>query len=159
MHSETTKFKGYGLSLQVSNDILMIWEGYKQTNTKDDERFGVIIGSRSETLNEYNIEMVTAPFPKDESTRHSFLLKDENHQSAVNRAFEDTVGTSAYLGTWHTHPELIPTPSTIDKKDWKSCTIRNRDRQLFFVIVGTQEVSVFVRKYFGIRKLELVKQQ
>ncbi|MFX9397410.1 Mov34/MPN/PAD-1 family protein, partial [Acinetobacter baumannii] len=52
-------------------------------------------------------------------------------------------GTSVYLGTWHSHPQNIPTPSNIDYADWKSCILRNPDRQLFFAIVGIQAIRIF----------------
>ncbi|MDO9141866.1 MAG: Mov34/MPN/PAD-1 family protein [Methylobacter sp.] len=153
MGDENAIFKNGGISLNISKDALAVWKNHRQINAKDHEKFGVIIGSCSEIKDEYWVESITTPFPNDRSTRYSFLLRDRNHQKAVDLAFVESGGTSIYLGTWHTHPELIPTPSLIDKMDWLSCIGKNPGRQLFFVIVGTKEIRVFVRTSFGFTKL------
>jgi integrative and conjugative element protein (TIGR02256 family) len=50
-----------------------------------------------------------------------------------------------YLGEWHTHPEADPTPSSIDRADWKLRLARDRiDADfVFFLIVGLEEVAVW----------------
>jgi integrative and conjugative element protein (TIGR02256 family) len=153
MDDENAIFKNNDISLNISKDTLTAWHNHRQINAKDHERFGVIIGSCSETNDEYWVESITTPFPNDRSTRYSFLLRDRNHQITVDKAFAESGGTSVYMGTWHTHPEQKPTPSVVDKMDWLSCIRNNAGRQLFFVIVGTKEIRVFVRTSFGFKKL------
>ena len=62
-------------------------------------------------------------------------------------------GRAIYLGTWHTHPESVPTPSGIDRSDWAACQRANRGRPLAFVLVGTGKVRVFVRARWQFRPL------
>jgi [CysO sulfur-carrier protein]-S-L-cysteine hydrolase len=153
VNNEWVHFRGHGLSLLVSYETLEIWESFRQKKPEATEKFGVIIGSRSEGKDEYWVESVTTPFPKDKSTRFGFMLQDRDHQNAVDMAFKKSRGTSVYQGTWHTHPEHIPTPSAIDILDWLACTTRNSGKQLFFVIVGVKEVHVYVRKGVHFRKM------
>ncbi len=150
-------FRGHGLSLRIPWNVLQAWEEYRQVEMHDPERFGVIIGSRTEGKKEYWIESVTKPYAGDQAARSSFRLQDQNHQNSVDVAFEQSDGTSIYLGTWHTHPELIPAPSSIDKNDWVSCIRRNSGRQLFFVIVGLSEIRVFVRSWWCLGFAQLKK--
>lgn len=152
-----TIFRGHGLSLRIPWSVLQAWEECRQVETPDPERFGVIIGARTEGEKEHWIESITKPYACDQATRSSFRLQDQNHQNSVDTAFKQSSGTSIYLGTWHTHPELAPTPSSIDKNDWVSCIRRNTGRQLFFVIVGLGEIRVFVRGRWGLGFAQLKK--
>lgn len=138
-------FQGYGLKVNVDNTVLDIWHKHKQLKQNQHESFGVIIGSSNDDAKEYWIESVTTPYPGDSSTRRSFHLKDSGHQVEANKAFESTQGISGYIGTWHTHPESDPTPSWLDKRDWKKCAFRNQDRRLLFVIVGIKASYLYVK--------------
>jgi len=131
------------LTVHIHKDVIAIWHENKQYNHSDHEKFGVLIGSKSEYLDEYWIESVTSPFTNDESSTHSFLLKDAQHQKKVDLMHESSNGECIYLGTWHTHPELIPVPSNVDIKDWKRCVKQNKSRALFFFIVGMKETKIY----------------
>jgi integrative and conjugative element protein (TIGR02256 family) len=153
MVDQNAIFKKGNISLNISKDTLTAWNKLRQVNARDHEKFGVIIGSCSQTKDEFWVESITTPFPNDRSTRYSFLLRDRNHQITVDQAFAESGGISIYMGTWHTHPEQKPMPSFVDKMDWLSCIRKNPGRQLFFVIVGTKEICVFVRTSFCFTKL------
>lgn len=132
------------LELYISHEVIQTWMRYKQLDRKDLEACGVLIGNQSSSNpNQYWIEDLTEPMPKDCRSTHRFTLKDPGHQKKVDSAFSKSNGTSVYLGTWHSHPQNIPTPSHIDYADWKSCILRNPDRQLFFAIVGIQVIRIF----------------
>ena len=91
--------------------------------------------------------------PRDGRTRCSFALCDPGHQRVVCGMFARSGGRSIYLGTWHTHPEPVPTPSGIDRKDWAACLRANRGRPLAFALVGTDRIRVFVRRRWRFRPL------
>lgn len=43
-----------------------------------------------------------------------------------------------YVGEWHTHPELNPFPSAIDRHGWEHiCSSRNAP--MLFIIAGTED--------------------
>ena len=154
MKNEAMLFNGFGVSLYIPGDTLKLWKNSRQINNKDHEKFGVLIGTSSESLDEYWVDSVTSPFPKDKSSKFSFMLRDKKHQRIVDKAFAQSGDTTVYLGTWHTHPENIPTPSSTDTNDWSACIRKNPGRQLFFVIVGTKCIRVFVQNGFGFKKLK-----
>ena len=122
-----------------------IWNNHRQIKARSPEAFGILIGSCEELTGHCRIESVTTPNKLDIQSRFQFLLKDPEHQKTVDQAYRQSQGHLGYLGTWHTHPETNPNPSTVDIKDWLKCESRNPDRPLFFVIVGTKNTCVFVR--------------
>ena len=157
MKNNGTVFSGLGLQIHFSESTWNKWKEKRQKGSKDHESFGVLIGSCSLELKEFWIESITTPYPDDKSSRRSFYLKDKKHQVSVDRAFDSANGELIYLGTWHTHPEKYPTPSTIDLDDWQSCIKRNPGRQLFFVIVGIEDIYTFSHdgnEFFKLDKIE-----
>ena len=138
-------FKGYGRGVSVGKEVAGVWHGHRQTLATASESFGVLMGTTSIDRREIWIEAVTTPMPRDRRSRSSFALRDPGHQQAVSRRFGSSDDRAIYLGTWHTHPEPLPTPSRIDLNDWVTCLRANRGRPLAFVLVGIEEVRVFVR--------------
>ena len=138
-------FEGYGRWVTVCAEVAGVWHGHRQSQATAAESFGVLIGTTSVDRREIWIEAVTTPLSRDRRSRHSFALRDRGHQQAVCRKFASSDGRAIYLGTWHTHPEPVPNPSEVDRKDWVACLRANRGRPLAFVLVGTDAVRVFVR--------------
>ena len=104
----------------VSKAVLGTWRSLKQEKKQSPEAFGVLIGGQNQNASQFWIEDCTQPLARDVSTRTSFLMQDPRHQRSVDRHFKESKGTSGYLGTWHSHPEQIPSPSHVDLKDWHS---------------------------------------
>ena len=147
------RFRGQGRRVHVSEEVAGVWHAHRQTAPDATESFGVLIGTTSVDQGEIWIQEVTTPMGHDRRTRFSFALRDLGHQRAVCSMFACSGGRSIYLGTWHTHPEPVPTPSGIDRKDWTACLRANRGRPLAFVLVGTDKVRVFVRRRWRFRPL------
>ncbi|MDE0242017.1 MAG: Mov34/MPN/PAD-1 family protein [bacterium] len=140
-----TFFEGYGRRVTVGHEVAGVWQAHRQILATASEAFGVLIGTTSIDRREVWVDAVTTPMRLDRCSRFSFELRDPGHQRAVSRRFVSSDGTAIYLGTWHTHPEAMPTPSRTDKNDWVTCLRANRGRPLAFVIVGTEEIRVYVR--------------
>ena len=156
MDEYNTKFQGYGNTIYIHNNVIDIWLKYRQVKKEQHESFGVLIGSCSEDRAEYWVDLVTTPYEGDEGSRYAFLLQDGQHQQEVNDAFVSTHGQSVYLGTWHTHPQKNPDPSHIDIIDWRRCIARNKDRKLFFVIIGINEICLYTKSFFRFKKLKKI---
>lgn len=137
-------FEGYRRRVWVADSVLEAWRSYRQIGARDPESFGVLVGTTSMNRRERWIDTVTTPMKGDSQSRYRFELKDPRHQGVVNQAFEQSGGSQIYLGSWHTHPESVPTPSATDKSDWRACLKRNKKRPLMFVIAGTSETRMFV---------------
>ena len=145
MAGDALCFVGYGRRVTVCHEVAGIWHGHRQTAASAAESFGVLMGTTSVDRREIWIEAVTTPMTRDRRSRFSFALRDLGHQRAVCETFESSGANGIHLGTWHTHPEPVPTPSRIDRKDWAACLRANRGRPLAFVLVGTKADRVFVR--------------
>ena len=92
------------------------------------------------------VDDVTVPMPGDRRSRIQFFRARRRHQEAIDRAWQESSGTCTYLGEWHTHPELCPIPSLIDRLRWQQKLLRDRfSEPIFFVIVGISEVRVWER--------------
>ena len=137
----------------MSDEVADIWHAHQQTAPEATESFGVLIGTTTVDRREIWIKRVTTPMAQDRRTRFSFALRDPGHQREVCGMFACSGGRAIYLGTWHTHPEPVPTPSWIDQNDWVACLRANRGRPLAFVLVGTDKVRVFVRARWRFRPL------
>lgn len=141
------------IELRVNKHVYDCWLKHRQMKHKDTEQFGVLIGSRTEDEDKIWLDKCTTPQKKDISQRTNFLMKDPFHQKEINKAFEESKGELGYIGTWHTHPQDVPTASSIDLIDWDQCALRNPDRQLVFVIIGNKKTKIHI-KIKG--KLEIV---
>lgn len=130
----------------IHTRVVEIWTQYKQIKHLDKEGFGVIIGRSNHSKKSIYIDYATTPQKLDKATRSSFLLQDPAHQQQVDKIFIQSNQQQGYLGTWHTHAEAVPYPSSIDITDWGKCISRNLDRQLCFFIVGTEKTALFVKK-------------
>ena len=75
--------------------------------------------------------------------RCRFYRKDKGHIDFYNRIYNENNEIYAYVGEWHTHPEKYPTPSLIDKNNWKKIWNKKGNGDLFNVIVGTEEIRVW----------------
>ena len=50
------------------------------------------------------------------------------------------------MGVWHTHPQGVPTPSSIDWDDWNATMKADKTgcQYVFFIIAGTDEWRLWV---------------
>ena len=144
MHDEYFQISFNDLDLSISKSVYDLWLKFRQMNHNDTEACGVLIGTKDFASNHYCIESVTVPMSKDIRTKYSFTMKDPRHQQIVDKAYLDSNGISIYLGTWHSHPQAIPIQSHIDYEDWQRCLKRNPDRNLFFVIIGLEQIKIAI---------------
>lgn len=142
-NSQHLKIDTEHFSINILTNVNDIFIGYRQINKNMPEAFGVLIGSKDLIAENYKIVNVTAPQQGDRCSRMSFTLMDPTHQRIVDRYHRDSGGELVYRGTWHTHPEAIPYASNVDIRDWEKCKERNQDKQLFFIIIGTEKKALY----------------
>lgn len=122
-----------GLYILIENDVLDVICSYRQDSTKKHEAGGTLMGYRSGQ--HLHVLHATVPMPLDRSSRISFERLDPGHQLAVTKAWKESQGRVDYLGDWHTHPQLNPSPSGIDYKEWAKLG-STLNKPLIFLIVG-----------------------
>jgi integrative and conjugative element protein (TIGR02256 family) len=143
--------------LKLSEKVVSVFHQYRQLRRKDKEAGGVLLGRFIQNSEDVVVDRVTEPMERDVRKRYFFQKCREDHQRIIHAVWEESNGTCNYLGEWHTHPEPHPTPSPHDLREWKKVlkdTVCDSDK-LFFVIVGTKSVEVWVglRPSLEIKKL------
>jgi len=118
---------------------------FKQDSLSDCESAGLLVG-HVRNNGDIWINKITKPKEQDIRTRTYFKLDASAHQNELNEIHTNSDQLLGYLGTWHTHPQNIPTPSGLDISDWKKHCNENLDRPLIFVVIGLQRVSVYMIK-------------
>lgn len=115
--------KDIGISINIEDDLLdsLIIYG-KRFYPK--EFGGFLVGYYSDDFKDLYITDTILP-KKYESTKYSFereIIGLEN----IFKSFYSETPKKYYVGEWHTHPENLPIPSSIDIKAIKDIT--NHDR-------------------------------
>ena len=130
---------------------------YSQAIPSDHEAGGLLLGRLIIDCNDVVIDDVTVPDIEDQSGRFFFFRKALAHQEKLKQRWLQSNGTCNYLGEWHTHPEAIPRPSSHDISNWKRILWEAKYDSgfLFFIIVGTQTISVWEGKKDNLDILEL----
>lgn len=110
----------------------------RQTESGDSETGGILLGRFVAGSKDIIIDQATDPSDSDRRSRFFFYRARRPAQVKVDQAWESSNGTLNYLGEWHTHPEDDPTPSCIDRRNWRRVARRSSYEQsmLLFVIVG-----------------------
>lgn len=128
------------LSIKTINRLV----AYKQNNLTKLEAGGVLLGRFIENSSNIIIDFVTKPQPTDIRKRNYFK-RQSGHQNIINKVWKASKGSCNYLGEWHTHPELYPTPSKIDINSWKKQLKKAKfyNNSLLFVIVGIKEIAIY----------------
>lgn len=135
-----------GGSVKCSEKCVKLWDSYRQRAVQDCEAGGILLARRIEGSEDIVIDEATPPHSKDRRTRFSFFRRKKPTQEIVNCKWNETSGAVNYLGEWHTHPEAVPTPSHIDKMNWRRIVRKTEFKgdSLVFVIVGIDETRMWV---------------
>nr|WP_321397030.1 ThiF family adenylyltransferase [uncultured Desulfobacter sp.] len=134
---------GERLKVHIAQDIMDRWLNYRQTESRSVESAGLLVGHRGNE-NEIWVDGITTPIETDINKPNYFKLDDKAHNAELERFFNESFQRRAYLGTWHTHPEDSPNPSQVDLDDWVVHVKENKDRPLFFVIIGCMVIKIFM---------------
>jgi integrative and conjugative element protein (TIGR02256 family) len=136
-----------GGRIKVTGKVLSVMNSYAQRGPSDTEAGGVLLGRYLLGSDDVVVDEVTVPMSGDRRSRYLFYRDKKLHQAAIDAAWEVSGGICTYLGEWHTHPEADPTPSDIDKKDWRRRLHQDRyEDELFFLIVGTATIRAWSGK-------------
>ena len=127
--------------LKISIEAFVVFSKYIQLDATAPESGGIILGYvRGEHL---EITEVTEPASGDERRRFFFLRRPRGHQEIAQKRWAESQGLIRYLGEWHTHPEDFPSPSCLDRMEWKSSAKKRKDsRPQLGIIVGRKALHV-----------------
>jgi integrative and conjugative element protein (TIGR02256 family) len=137
-------------TLYFTPDAVHRMLAHRQIKARSQEAGGVLLGRHLQDVEDLIVDAVTEPMLGDRRSWASFF-RSFRHNISARRRWVKHDHKSAYLGSWHTHPEPDPRPSAVDIADWKSAVERDiyDGERLFFVIVGTKQLRVWQGGRFG----------
>lgn len=97
------------------------------------ERGGILLGLRRGR--HFEINEATLPTAWDRGSMFAFRRSAAGHQAVALRRWRGSQHTVDWIGEWHSHPEHLPSPSSIDLRSWRDIT-RHRAASMVFVILG-----------------------
>ena len=117
----------------VEGAPLQTMEKYRQNRADKAEAGGILLGYRKGP----NLHIVQATVPQltDRRRRFRFDRAANRHQQIALEQWHISGRTMDYLGEWHTHPEITPSPSGVDIAEWRKITNR-QSRPMVFMIIG-----------------------
>ena len=105
---------------------------------------GILIGEYDASACCVRLTDMTFPYSGDQQSKLRFFRKSDGHQDQMDRLWEESGHTKAYLGEWHTHPQDVPIPSWVDCKNWKQISKKNINfDESYFIIIGRKEFIIW----------------
>lgn len=145
----------------LAESALNVMTRHRQVLAQNPESGGVLLGRHLLESEDVIVDEVTTPSDSDARSRFGFF-RSKKHNSLAQRRWKESGGRVDYLGLWHTHPENIPIPSSVDLNDWVNAAEKDTyggDR-LYFLIVGITEIRAWSKnKDRPLQELGLVRRQ
>jgi integrative and conjugative element protein (TIGR02256 family) len=133
-----------GGTIYLSPPVMDRLEFHRQTGPDSREAGGVLLGRHLLDCMDLIVDDITQPSRMDKRAWAAFFRSFTHHKLALKR-WKDRNKKSAYLGSWHTHPESDPRPSSTDLSDWRKALTHDsyEGDNLYFVIVGIDHLRIW----------------
>lgn len=140
------------LKLVFTDEVISELKAYKQDATSPEA--GGMLFSRDIYTDSLIVSRISLPQRKDTRLRFFFRVNKKSAQRIIEKNFKEGY---YYIGDWHTHPELCPTPSLIDIQTIKSIFNKSdhKLKYMFHSIIGNSE---HFKPYVGITDGNYVRQ-
>ena len=147
------EFANSGNRLIFRAKVLSIFRKYAQKKGPD-EAGGILLGYVYR--NHVEIAKVTTPSRFDSFGRCFFIRSKISAQAQINKAWKRSRGSLIYLGEWHTHSEINPKPSDVDRKMIiKSLKETEMEINFLYLIIVGHNFSYWVGKQMQRKLTEL----
>ena len=132
-----------GNCVDILNDVFWSIKKYIQFDQSTPESADFLLGYQNRNTNNITISDCTIPQARDVRKRLFCVIKDTFHFLSVK---EKSKNHNYYVGVWHTHPQQIPEPSSVDWQDWNETLLKDTSGTdyFFFIILGTNEFRIWV---------------
>lgn len=117
--------------------VMMKLAAYRQDNALKPEAGGILLGFRRDP--HIHVVDATVPGSRDRALRTRFWRSAESHQRIARERWLSSGHTLDYVGEWHTHPQLSPSPSVIDTSEWRRISTLRGEEQMLFLILGMEQ--------------------
>lgn len=144
------------LSIEFTDEIVNSLKAYTQDFHHLHESGGILMGKRLLNGN-IIVTNITTPQQGDVIRRCYFKKNKKVHQKISDKIWIGSKGKIIYIGEWHTHPEPIPHPSSVDLRGWQLSVQNQKDEKTYiFLIVGIKEFGLWsYSKANGLLKMEM----
>jgi len=132
-----------GKVVDILSNVFEEIGNWVQDSWERPEAGGYIVGYQHKGTGNITLEDASHPYKLDERSRVRFTMRDPKHKIFL---LSHKRKKSFYMGVWHTHPQIIPEPSSIDWQDWYGTLYVDKTgcEYVFFIIVGIQEIRIWV---------------
>lgn len=147
--------------LRIDQKVIDVLKRFIQDDENKSEAGGILMGYYIDNYSFY-ISDLTTPSEDDKSSRFQFIRSFVSAQKLIERFFNSSKGKKIYLGEWHTHPEKLPTPSTVDLESFQNQLKKSElnSEYIFMLIVGTKGIYAAAYSKTGLlykRQISFVK--
>lgn len=116
----------------IEGGPLHTMDGYRQDLNDKAEAGGILLGYRKGP--HLHIVAITVPQLTDRRRRFRFDRSAHHHHQTALEQWRASEKTMDYLGEWHTHPEINPSPSGIDITEWMKIANRLTNPMAFLIL-------------------------
>jgi len=137
-----------GIIVVNEPSVIEVFDKYIQDDELKHEAGGILLGYRRGQ--HFQIVHATEPTKYDKRSRHHFERSPEIHADIAIGMWRKSYGHITYCGEWHTHPVIHPSPSPLDRKEWKVLSTKlPRNKSYVMTIVGIGQLWSGVAHYDG----------
>jgi integrative and conjugative element protein (TIGR02256 family) len=139
------EFKVSDYTIIINENVLKIFNHYRQTSSKMNEAGGILLGQlKNKTI---YIQKASIPNMFDKQSRLNFVRDKNAAQIIIDYEFINSSSDIVYLGEWHTHPEGDPIPSGTDKKMIKDQFNLGKLNESFVILIIQGIKGLYVAIY------------
>jgi integrative and conjugative element protein (TIGR02256 family) len=141
-------------SVLIKSRVLLSLETHVQKEGFGVELGGLLLGLRKH--NGLQIEFCTYPGPKDYSAYNRFARSDPKHRAVARELWKKSNKTVDWCGEWHSHPQNLPNPSSIDLSLWKT-QVKIRKKHHCNIIFGREGIWIGIQNPSSPQSIKLQK--
>jgi predicted acylesterase/phospholipase RssA/molybdopterin/thiamine biosynthesis adenylyltransferase/proteasome lid subunit RPN8/RPN11 len=119
------------------------------------ETGGLIFGERNELLKIIWVDDVSGPPPDSSHSASGFICGIQGTAKLASEKADRTMGSTRFLGMWHTHPDGAPVPSPTDLQGVEQLiqtTGTPRSRSLMLIVGGGADTRFSIAPYLFSRE-------
>lgn len=123
-----------GVRVSLGHRVLCVLETNRQLKADDAERGGQLFGEFDGDL--VRVRLATRAGPQSLRTRTSLEVDREHERKEIAALFHRGLH---FVGTWHTHPESVASPSSTDTRTVAEQFRRSRHelKHMLMIVMGT----------------------